>query len=626
MDLQELEAAFEWQGGLRLPPELGPAQRLAVQRLTVRAPRLPERVTTTTGWSERVRCSPRLGGPLLGPPPECAPQSRKGGTAVATMPPRQAVIERLENKRPRLHDDVHAQESHSHALDLLVLVFEVVCGCVEVPLFPAGFSRVAALSHLQDCLAGRSTATLLKRGQSLLMFIRWSRTEGITPFPLREAVVHRYVSELRMCKAPATRANAFLEAVNFGQHVMMLPTEGSVVSPRVRGAAARSFERKRILTQRDPLTVSHVRTLENHLFSSEGPTAVLAGFVLFLVYARCRHSDAQRLEHEPVLVGPYLEAGSCRTKTSSRSGRRRRLLPIAAPSEGIVGPWAERWMMLREQHGLKVGHGGPLMPCPAKAGWSGFQLTSFETGLWLKEVSQAFGRDENLGSRNLGSHSCKATGLSWAAKAGMDHDVRKLLGYHTSSKDETMLLYSRSAMAAPLRAFSELLRSIRNGSFDPDFGMSGQWHPVPPPSDPMGQDLPEAADLPSLDDGSRDGTRDAEASGAVPSDWQEAASESSSSPVGDSAEDPDSNAEEADAQVAINVVASAVITQPMVPWPADRILMHMSRGTFHVLKDGDPPMLACGRVVSDAFMEVPDVQTFLSPRCRVCETAFAARS
>ena len=79
--------------------------------------------------------------------------------------------------------------------------------------------------------------------------------------------------------------------------------------------------RKRLLTQRDPLLKTEVVNLEQHLLTSDGHTAVFAGFVLFLVYARCRHSDAQRLQGEPQVVHDYLEAGSSSTKTSSRAGR-----------------------------------------------------------------------------------------------------------------------------------------------------------------------------------------------------------------------------------------------------------------------------------------------------------------
>jgi len=312
-----------------------------------------------------------------------------------------------------------------------------VSGCCPIEFPGPSFDRPRVLRHLEDCLAGKAVSTLRKRGQSLLMYARWSQAEGLAPFPLREDSVYAYVTALREAKAPATRATFFLEAVNFAEHVLMLAPEGGPLSARVRGAAARCFERKRLLTQRDPLTVEQVSALELHLHDQDGKTAVFAGFVLFLVYARCRHSDAQRLEREPRVEGRYLEAGSSRTKTSSRAGRRRRLLPKAAPVEGLLGDWATRWVELRAEHGLSVALEGGLMPCPGKSGWTGRPLTAFEAGLWLKELLASLLPREALEGRNLGSHSCKATGLSWAAKAGLSHDVRRLLGYHTSSRDET---------------------------------------------------------------------------------------------------------------------------------------------------------------------------------------------
>jgi integrase len=505
-----------------------------------------------------------------------------------------------------------------------------VAGCCPVECESGVFDRLKVVSHLEDCLAGKAVATLKKRGQSLLMYVRWAQSAHWVPFPFREKAVYEYMCALRLCKAPATRANAFLQAVNFSEHVLMLPPSEAVMTPRVRGAAARSFERKRLLKQRDPLTVEQVRLLEAHLLSSQEVTAVFAGFILFLVYSRCRHSDAQRLEQEPVIDGRYLEAGSCRTKTSSRASRRRRMLPISAPVDGVLGPWASRWVDLRRLHALKVTQGGPLLPCPTKSGWSEKPISAFETGLWLKEVIAQLSDQPLLALGNIGSHSCKATGLSWAAKYGLSHDVRRLLGYHTAGKDETMLLYSRQAMSSPLRAFETVLAAVKSGAFCPDADRSGQFtgqhdappQDCPPPLDPAVSD-PLGLEEESEEDGF--GPRVPLPMSAVEESEkdEEGSSTSSSSP---DVPDESSEASSGEVHAAATVVAAAV--QRELPtdreWPPESVRMHVIRGTYHLLRPDSTEALRCGRVVTDSFVPIPRIPAFMSPRCRMCETAFAS--
>ena len=60
----------------------------------------------------------------------------------------------------------------------------------------------------------------------------------------------------------------------------------------------------------------------------------------------------------------------------------------------------------------------------------------------------------------LGTHSCKATALSWAAKFGLDSATRRTLGYHSSKEDRMTHVYSRDAIAAPVRE----VKSARSAS------------------------------------------------------------------------------------------------------------------------------------------------------------------
>jgi len=97
---------------------------------------------------------------------------------------------------------------------------------------------------------------------------------------------------------------------------------------------------------------------------------------------------------------------------------------------------------------------------------------STETGSFILRdflLKSAEGKDQ------FGTHSAKATLLSWLAKAGVDLDTRRMLGYHAAPKDKSVIEYSRDAMAQPLREAGKVLMMIRRGEFRPDATRSGRW-------------------------------------------------------------------------------------------------------------------------------------------------------
>ena len=73
------------------------------------------------------------------------------------------------------------------------------------------------------------------------------------------------------------------------------------------------------------------------------------------------------------------------------------------------------------------------------------------------------------------SHSCKTTMLSWAAKAGLPMEDRRLLGGHSNPGEKMTLEYSRDALAGPLLRLEEVVRAVRKGEFRPDSTRSGRW-------------------------------------------------------------------------------------------------------------------------------------------------------
>ena len=75
---------------------------------------------------------------------------------------------------------------------------------------------------------------------------------------------------------------------------------------------------------------------------------------------------------------------------------------------------------------------------------------------------------EGIGARGL-----KTTCFSWASKAGVPREHRRLLGYHVELGDKSVETYARDSLAAPLRSLDEVLEKIRAGKFDPDSTRSG---------------------------------------------------------------------------------------------------------------------------------------------------------
>ena len=112
------------------------------------------------------------------------------------------------------------------------------------------------------------------------------------------------------------------------------------------------------------------------------------------------------------------------------------------------------------------------MPAPQSDGCPGKRpLDSQEAAAWLRLL--LFGSSDVLQSRKVASHSLKTTTLSYAAKRGMDINIRLQLGYH-SQPFRMGLTYSRDGAAASISALETLLMEIRAGHFLPDETRSGR--------------------------------------------------------------------------------------------------------------------------------------------------------
>ena len=101
----------------------------------------------------------------------------------------------------------------------------------------------------------------------------------------------------------------------------------------------------------------------------------------------------------------------------------------------------------------------------SRSKFSSRELSNPEGNAWLRDLlaSAGVGNPETAGT-----HSFKSTPLSWVAKwatQGEDYaGLRRLLGYHSSGPDQSMLVYSRDAMSAPLQLLQTVFCDVRNGA------------------------------------------------------------------------------------------------------------------------------------------------------------------
>ena len=471
--------------------------------------------------------------------------------------------------------------------------FDVGRRCdVSAPL--GGGDLQASLSH---ALAGKAPGTLDSRAGPLLRFVAWCRHHQVVPLPLEEATLYRFACAMEQGSAP-TFLRSLMVSVSFAHHVLGLQgASDCLASGRLVGIARQAYLRKRKKKQRPPLTTDMVARMEVFICkgvvtsasgSSNLHDVLWAGFFLLVLFARGRCSDGQAVEQlsldEPdgaTTPSGYIEGVVTRTKTSFSVERKTRHLPVVLPRLGITGQdWAGTWLNARSAAGVPSGPGKPLMPARGGHGsWGPVPPSASVAGGWLRAILSRLGCPANQVSE-IGTHSLKATPLSWCAKYGIESHHRRILGYHTCPRDRTMVLYSRDAVAASIRKLEAVLRAVRVGEFSPDSTRSGHFTQV----------VPAKADEPA----------------AVSDASTESSSEDSqdASEVGD-----DLDASEA------AIESLAVLAPPggEGTWGRRRL----SR-ILHVTRDESDTTFRCGRTVGRNYMMLDRPPTFADPLCQRC--------
>ena len=351
---------------------------------------------------------------------------------------------------------------------------------------PAGKTEMV----LQDTFRSKAQATLDSRSGSFLKFIRWAIVSVPDPdnlgnqriYPISESVCYDYICFLRSEKAPPTSATKFKEAVAFCYGVIGLDgADECLGSRRMQGAALQALSLKELDRSMDDFLVEHVRLFET--CASQLPTGVdkvFSGFAAALVHFRARMSDTFKCVCEPFLDldangNGFVQVDVFETKTGRTAGRMRKRLPLVGSANGICKTsWAQHW--LRARHELSLDSTGSfLMPGISSKGlFTQNKMTTSEFTVRVRELILSKGSCIPA-SMKVGSHSCKKTGLGWASKAGIKIGIRRLLGYHIKSSEGSAIVYSRDAMAGPLREFFAVLEAIHSGRFKPDETRSGRW-------------------------------------------------------------------------------------------------------------------------------------------------------
>ena len=346
----------------------------------------------------------------------------------------------------------------------------------------AGGNGLVLRSAIEQCLELKSPATSCKRAGAFLLYMRWAQEKDMLAFPIGEDVVNAYL--VVASGASASRAASFLEALAFSFGMFQLCDLDSVLTPRNRGLAARGTKRKRARVQRLPLSAAAVQLCEAEIAAGLDHTDlpaqeyVLLGFFLFRIHARLRCGDACRISREPVIVDEFfetqLEPGQ--HKTGHAKAFRDLAIPVVGFAQGVTqAPWCEKWLEARAQLGLDAEADGTLQPAAHADGEFGTsRIDTSEAGRWERSILVKMGITE-AASEHFGTHTAKATLLSWAAKADLSPQHRKLLGAHVDKDDMSMTTYARDAMAGPLGKLRLVLEAIQERRFNPDASRSERW-------------------------------------------------------------------------------------------------------------------------------------------------------
>ncbi len=355
----------------------------------------------------------------------------------------------------------------------------------------ADFQRDAsgelASETLKSVFGVKSPATLLKRSSAMKQYFSWHYREfpgvGHDPLPLREEHVWEYFLWLREVRRRSSRGyttpSSFLETVRFLKFTLgLIDTELILQSKRLLGFAAIEKRYKGPTVQSPPMELEHLQRLHSIVETGSCNIDRLgAAVMLICIYARARWSDIRYIDHVEIerKRNGCLVLFTKEHKTSSVGDRRQQYLPLIVPWHGVVQhDWLNAFLELYSACGLGINKQplGPLLPAPkAGGGFNARPLTTQEASCWLRLLLEG---TEN--SSTFRSHSLKCTLLVWSAKAGLDKEVRAVLGHHCSALHGSEVVYSRHLQTRAIRKLQMMIHRIRVGlGLEEDVGGSEEF-------------------------------------------------------------------------------------------------------------------------------------------------------
>lgn len=486
----------------------------------------------------------------------------------------------------------------------------VAFGLVEQHFKVKHVSQILLIDALELALTPKSSSTLHSRAGPVLRFMKWCKDSALQPFPLDSVVAFNFIDRIKGECSP-TFPRSFLGSIAFMTYALDLSSGKQILeSSLISGLANSLFLKKRKTVQRPALKVWHVRRLEalacgrdtNNIIDQ-----VAAGFFCFLVYARARFSDGQAsgnfiIDMIQGSVPPqgFVEAKIERSKTSFTLERKTRHLPMVAQITGLNEySWALAWVRAMNKSGLQCAAGKPLLPSPLAAGeWDTLPISAEAATKWIRKLlmdDPAVDEEEAKYIMQLGTHSCKTTILSWAAKKGTDLQMRKIMGYHSLGIQNAVFIYGRDNIAPALREISDIVKLIATKKFLPDCTRSGYFpDDVGKQSEHMDGDEPTPEQL--REDSSSEDSADEDqvehaaneaAVGEMVGDW-----------VGSF--DPE-----------------------ILPKMHERYLRHSVSRVFHLIGDESGCSLTCGRLVTKSYEPLEEFPKILHPVCKQCFSMFA---
>ena len=240
-------------------------------------------------------------------------------------------------------------------------------------------------------------------------------------------------------------------------------------SPRVRGASHAMFVTKRTRSHAPPIPVEVVKFLVSRAADplEESHVALIAGQLLQCIFGVGRWSDfrkATSLEVDEADGTVVWNVWTSDHKTATSQEAKTRLLPfIGLGFWPGLGNWAGNVSQIRQEAGIDSGL--PSWSHTARE-WSPWPMSSSEATALREFAEHRVSADD---ARNLRSHSCKHTLLTWAGGSGLfTREERTMLGHHVEASTKSATTYDHNTMLAIHVKVLKIVRMIEDGSYRPD--------------------------------------------------------------------------------------------------------------------------------------------------------------